>query len=390
MTRAAKTPDHPQDFALRVVAWQRLQGRHGLPWQGTRDPYRIWLSEIMLQQTQVSTVLRYYGRFLERFPTVTHLALAGLDDVLALWSGLGYYSRARNLHACAQAVVQQHAGVFPTEAAVLETLPGIGRSTAAAVAAFSTGQRVAILDGNVKRVLARHRAFEHDVAKPAALRALWTVAEALLPPQGGMEAYTQGLMDLGATVCTRRRPRCEDCPVQADCRAHALGNPQAYPVKTRRTQRRARSSVLLLALHAPDGAPAAHLRRAGPEVQVLLQMRPPRGIWGGLWTLPLFDDERALDQALAARGLLKPLRVQALPPVQHALTHLDWTLKPCRVWVTPSEQGALSEGAGQPDAPQPEAGGWRWMGLDTALASGLPAPIRVLLEAEARQAGPSP
>lgn len=362
----------PQDFAARVVAWQRLHGRHGLPWQGTRDAYRIWLSEIMLQQTQVSTVLRYYRRFLERFPTVLHLAQAHQDEVLALWSGLGYYSRARNLHACAQAVVQRHSGVFPADAAVLESLPGIGRSTAAAVAAFSSGQRVAILDGNVKRVLARHQAFEPDVAKPAGLKALWAVAEALLPDGPGIEPYTQGLMDLGATVCTLRRPKCEACPLQADCQAHALGQPLAYPVKTRQRARGQRASALLLALHRPRGA----------AVQVLLQQRPPRGIWGGLWTLPLFDDEPALVQALAGCGLLppgvanqeSPDALQPLPTVQHALTHLDWTLQPRRLLV--AEAAAC----------KPLPTGWVWMELRAALASGLPAPIRLLLEAEA-QAG---
>ena len=377
MKASVPGPALPQDFAPRVVAWQRLHGRHGLPWQGTRDAYRIWLSEIMLQQTQVSTVLRYYGRFLERFPTVADLARAQTDDVLALWSGLGYYSRARNLHACAQAVMQRHGGEFPRDAALLEALPGIGRSTAAAVAAFSCGQRVAILDGNVKRVLARHRAYAQDVTKPAGLQGLWDVAQALLPAGSGIEAYTQGLMDLGATVCTLRRPQCDRCPVQADCLAHAQGQPQAYPVKTRKSQRGQRVSVLLLALHQ---APGPVSQRA--TAQVLLHKRPAQGIWGGLWTLPLFDDEQALGQALAALGPTWACPLHPLPAVQHALTHLDWTLQPRRV-VFNGAQAA-------PSAPD---GGWVWMGLDDALASGLPAPIRVLLEAEAAQAyclGPRP
>ena len=380
-----------QAFALRVVAWQRLHGRHGLPWQGTRDAYCIWLSEIMLQQTQVSTVLRYYGRFLERFPTVLHLAQAQQDEVLAMWSGLGYYSRARNLHACAQAVQQRHGGIFPTDSTVLESLPGIGRSTAAAVAAFASGQRVAILDGNVKRVLARHQAFDQDVAKPAGLKALWAVAEGLLPEGPGIEPYTQGLMDLGATVCTLRRPKCEACPLQPDCRAHALGQPQAYPVKTRRRARGARASVLLLALRRASGA-----GRLGPDglarlardpgvvagLQVLLQQRPPSGIWGGLWTLPLFDDEPTLVQTVAGCGLLEPGvaksegldGLQPLPTVQHALTHLDWALQPRRLLVAAAA------------ARQPLPKGWVWMEVSAALASGLPAPIRLLLEAQV-QAG---
>lgn len=379
----------PQDFAARVVAWQRQHGRHGLPWQGTRDAYRIWLSEIMLQQTQVSTVLRYYGRFLERFPTVVDLAQAGVDEVLALWSGLGYYSRARNLHACAQAVASRHGGVFPTDASVLETLPGIGRSTAAAVAAFSSGQRVAILDGNVKRVLARHRAFAQDVAKPAGLRALWEVAEALLPVKEGVEAYTQGLMDLGATLCTLRRPRCGDCPVQADCQAHALGSPQAFPVKTRRVTRSARSSVMLLALQGsgePDVEPGG-----AQGIQILLQQRPSTGIWGGLWTLPLFDDEAHLMQAVQTTGIDGPgaeLPLETLPTVHHALTHLDWTLQPRRAQVS-TEQGhalwvSLMRACGlEPSAPSASEGSLRWMDLREALTLGLPAPVRLLLEAQA-------
>jgi A/G-specific adenine glycosylase len=384
-----------QDFAERVVAWQRRYGRHGLPWQGTRDPYRIWLSEIMLQQTQVSTVLRYYGRFLERFATVADLANAGVEEVLALWSGLGYYSRARNLHACAQAVLARHGGRFPTDAAVLESLPGIGRSTAAAIAAFSAGQRVAILDGNVKRVLARHRAFGQDVATPAGLRALWDLAQTLLPSGAGIQAYTQGLMDLGATVCVRSRPQCGHCPVQADCMAHAQGRPQDFPVKSRRMKRGVRSSVLLMALR--PGMP-----------QVLLQRRPPSGIWGGLWTLPVFDDEVQLEAALAVTAVTAVTVVgsaegqpeagpawEALPTVHHALTHLDWALQPRRLWVADARGArALSAALAQALRPSVDSGLAQsaeadlcWMGLQEALACGLPAPIRVLLEAQAATLG---
>jgi A/G-specific adenine glycosylase len=203
-------------FAQRITAWQRTHGRHDLPWQRTRDPYRIWVSEIMLQQTQVATVLGYYERFIAAFPDVAALAMAGEDDVLARWSGLGYYRRARHLHAAARAVVERLGGAFPTDAATLVTLPGIGRSTAAAIAAFSSGERGAILDGNVKRVLARHRGIAGDPATPAIEKAMWTLATRLLP-RDGIEAYTQGMMDLGATVCARTRPRCDRCPVAGDC-----------------------------------------------------------------------------------------------------------------------------------------------------------------------------
>ena len=208
-------------MAARVVRWQRRHGRHGLPWQGTRDPYRVWLSEVMLQQTQVATVLDYYPRFLERFPDVQALAAAPLDDVLALWSGLGYYSRARNLHRCAQEVVAAHGGAFPRAAPMLATLPGIGRSTAAAIAAFCFGERAAILDGNVKRVLTRAARLRR---RPGRGR---RGARACGPPprrccrRAGVDVYTQGLMDLGATVCLARQPACERCPLAADCAARA-------------------------------------------------------------------------------------------------------------------------------------------------------------------------
>ncbi|RYY63298.1 MAG: A/G-specific adenine glycosylase, partial [Comamonadaceae bacterium] len=210
----------PGDVAGRVVRWQRSHGRQGLPWQQTRDPYRVWLSEIMLQQTQVSVVLGYYEKFLARFPDVQALGAAPLDDVLGLWSGLGYYSRARNLHRCAQEVVEKHGGAFPGSAALLETLPGIGRSTAAAIAAFCYGERVAILDGNVKRVLARVLAYDGDIATGGGQRGLWDQASALVPEQSAdMPAYTQGLMDLGATVCLARNPSCLLCPLEPSCEA---------------------------------------------------------------------------------------------------------------------------------------------------------------------------
>src|SRR5947209_6589617 len=205
-----------ESFAGRVIAWQREHGRHDLPWQRTRDAYRIWLSEIMLQQTQVATVLPYYERFLERFPTVAKLAAALEDEVMRLWSGLGYYARARNLHAAAQQVVARHGGIFPTDFEALAALPGVGRSTAAAIAAFSSGERRAILDGNVRRVLARHAAIEGDPTSAGVVAALWREAEARLPEQG-IEAYTQGMMDLGAGLCGSRDPACLLCPVAEDC-----------------------------------------------------------------------------------------------------------------------------------------------------------------------------
>ena len=257
----------PAGFAARVVRWQKSFGRSGLPWQGSGDPYRVWLSEIMLQQTQVATVLDYYPRFIHRFPNVQALAAGQQDDVLALWSGLGYYSRARNLLRCAQAIVNQHGGEFPRSAEQLAMLPGIGRSTAAAIAAFCFGERVAILDANVRRVLARVLGIDADLSRVANQRQLWSEAATMLPGRDlarNLPVYTQGMMDLGALVCTPRRPRCLDCPVRGLCDAHAQGRPEAFPVKTGKLRR---SAVTLWLMHAtrPDEAVWLCRRPALPQ-----------------------------------------------------------------------------------------------------------------------------
>jgi A/G-specific adenine glycosylase len=306
-------------FAERVIAWQRAHGRAGLPWQLTRDPYRVWLSEIMLQQTQVTTVLGYYERFLQRFSTVAALAAAPSEDVLALWSGLGYYARARNLHRCAQAVVAEHGGEFPRSAEQLAGLPGIGRSTAAAIAAFCFGERVAILDGNVKRVLTRVLAFERDIAQSASEKALWAIASDLLPnaPAGeplhaAMATYTQGLMDLGATVCTIRRPACDACPAHAMCAGRASGAPEAFPVKTRKLKRSKRAAVLLWLQHRD---------------RVWLVRRADSGVWAQLWSLPEFDTAISLERTVEAW----PGTLEWMAPFKHVLTHFDWMLQPLKL-----------------------------------------------------------
>jgi len=341
-------------FSARVVEWQRSHGRHGLPWQGTRDPYRVWLSEIMLQQTQVATVLGYYERFLQKFPDVRALAGAGIDDVFALWSGLGYYSRARNLHRCAQAVVTEHGGEFPRSSAALATLPGIGRSTAAAIAAFCFGERVAILDGNVKRVLSRVLAFDGDLAVASNERELWSRATRLLP-RDGIEAYTQGLMDLGATLCLARSPSCLVCPVRPDCAAAREGTQQSYPVRTRKLKRGRREHVWLW-MQWRD--------------QIWLAQRPDSGVWAGLWSLPEFDSGEAFDAASAAW----PGTGEALPSFTHVLTHLDWRLHPLR-WIIPDKTPAT-----QVEAMTEGLAAGRWFSIDEALAAGLPAPLRRLIE----------
>lgn len=341
--------DLPAGFAGRIVDWQREHGRHDLPWQG-KDPYRVWLSEVMLQQTQVATVLAYFERFLARFPDVRALAAASLDDVLALWSGLGYYSRARHLHRAAQVIVEQHRGEFPRSSEALAALPGIGRSTAAAIAAFSFGERVAILDGNVKRVLARVLAFEGDLAGAGAERELWSRATALLPARG-IEAYTQGLMDLGATLCVARSPRCLLCPVRELCAAAQAGTQERYPVKSRRLLRSRRANAWL------------ELRWRD---QVWLVQRPARGVWAGLWSLPEFDSP----EDLAAATADWPGKGEALPSFVHVLTHFDWHLQPLR-WTLPAPTSARS--VARCTAPWPEG---RWFRVEAALALGLPAPLR--------------
>jgi A/G-specific adenine glycosylase len=347
-------PDPLPPLAATLIAWQRQHGRHSLPWVGSRDPYRVWLSEIMLQQTQVSVVLGYYQRFLDRFPDVAALAAASQDEVLALWSGLGYYSRARNLHRCAQAVVADHGGRFPASSAALATLPGIGRSTAAAIAAFCFGERCAILDGNVKRVLGRALGFGGDLAEARQEKALWQLAEALLP-ETGIEAYTQGLMDLGASLCSVRKPACDACPLAGLCVARAEGRPEAYPVKTRKLKRSARAHLLLWLDHGD---------------RVWLVQRPQTGVWAGLWSLPEVDNETALWAMTAAW----PGDGRLLPPVVHVLTHLDWTLQPCH-WPLPDDVPP-----GQLQVIEAALPAGRWVPRAEALAMGLPAPIRRWLE----------
>ena len=346
-------------FTRLLVAWQRKHGRHGLPWQGTRDPYRIWVSEIMLQQTQVVTVIPFYERFLRRFADLDALANADEDEVLRLWSGLGYYARARNLHRAAKQVSREHAGQFPLEFDAVRDLPGVGPSTAAAIVAFATGKPHAILDGNVKRVLARHFGISGPVDSTAVIARLWDVARSLLP-QRGVEAYTQGLMDLGATVCTRANPSCDRCPVRRSCLALRDGRVGELP--GRRTTRALPTRRTALLVIVSRG-------------EVLLERRPPTGIWGGLWSLPEAPAdampgewcEREWGQAVAS--------VTALAPFVHAFTHFrlevtPWLLHVRRIAKRIDERTSL------------------WLPLQEAPAAALPAPVRKLLSALA--ADPTP
>ncbi|MDO6387067.1 A/G-specific adenine glycosylase [Uliginosibacterium sp. 31-12] len=340
------------DFATRLMAWQRQHGRHDLPWQNTRDPYRVWLSEIMLQQTQVDTVIPYYLRFLVRFPDVAALATAPLDEVLALWAGLGYYARARNLHRAAQAVMSEHGGRFPATAALLTSLPGIGRSTAAAIASFCYGERVAILDGNVKRVLCRHFGISGFPGERAVEQQLWALAESLLP-ETGLEIYPQAQMDLGATLCTRSRPRCEACPLSESCHARAHGLTASLPVPRPKKAQPQRSAELLL---------------IEAEGTVLLEQRPLQGIWGGLFSLPeMIEGETPAQAALRYLGQA-PQNWEALPPVQHVFTHFRLQIQPWRTCLARVPPGVAQAAL-------------RWVSREALAQLGLPAPIRKLLEA---------
>jgi len=335
-------------FAERLVAWQRVNGRHELPWQQTRDPYNIWLSEIMLQQTQVRSVIPYYQRFCARFPTLEALAAAPLASVLEAWSGLGYYARARNLHRCAQTIVIRHGGEFPGDPQIIARLPGIGRSTAAAIGVFAFGRRAAILDGNVRRVLARCFAVDGSASPAADRRRLWALAESLLPTTE-IEAYSQGLMDLGATLCVHRLPACDRCPLASLCAARQQGRQAALPVPvTRKPLPERRESVIVLT----DGR------------QVLLERRPASGIWGGLLSLP--EVAGGSVAALAQRNGCRLLVTSELPSVRHRFTHFRLTLAVLRADVE-----IIARSAGEHR--------WQWLPLERVGEAALPAPIKRLL-----------
>ena len=335
-------------FARAIVRWQPRHGRRGLPWQGERDPYRVWLSEVMLQQTQVDAVAPYYKRFLERFPNVAELALTDEEEVLELWSGLGYYARARHLHASARHLMAQHEGHFPRTPRALGELPGIGRSTASAIAVFAFGRRAAILDGNVKRVLARCFGVAGFPGDGAVQRQLWALAERLIPARS-VRTYTQGLMDLGATVCRRARPACKACPVSAQCVALREGRVDILPTPQPRKTVPLRRARWVIALQAG---------------RVLLERRPPSGIWGGLWTFPIASgrDARSLGRAIDC----KIASVRRLEPLEHGFTHFRLRVQPllCRV---------------EQFAPRAEEPSRRWMRLGDALGAAVPVPVRRLL-----------
>jgi A/G-specific adenine glycosylase len=339
----------PNAFATILIDWQRHHGRNDLPWQKSTDPYRVWLSEIMLQQTQVATVIPYYERFLHRFPDLKSLAIADLDDVLRLWSGLGYYSRARNLHRAAKDIVDRFGGSFPNQRVDLETLSGVGRSTAAAIAVFSFGKREAILDGNVKRVLARHFEIAGHPAERLVHERLWTLAESLLP-DSGIERYTQALMDIGATVCTRK-PDCGRCPLQDSCLAHRSGRETEFPSPRPRKKNLLRTTRMLVLRH---------------QGSVLLVQRPPVGIWAGLWSFPEVPEEStSTDYCRDAIGV-SVARILEFPAIRHEFTHFSLDITPALGMVSGHRPLLRMDAA-------------RWVPVDEVSAWALPAPVRSLL-----------
>lgn len=342
----------PAEFGRRVLTWFDKHGRKQLPWKENPTPYRVWVSEIMLQQTQVTTVIPYYQRFMTRFPTIEALATATLDEVLLLWAGLGYYARARHLHQAAQIVQEHFGGVMPLDVAELQTLPGIGRSTAGAILALAAGQRHPILDGNVKRLLARFGAVEGWPGQAAVLALLWDMAERYTPSERVAD-YTQAMMDLGALVCTVRRPKCGLCPLAADCKAHALHREMRFPTPKPRRELPVRATRMLL-LRSTSG-------------DVLLERRPPVGIWGGLWGLPECPIEADIEYwCQECLGLT----VNIDPPWQvlrHSFSHfhLDITPVPARVTGTSRQ---IMEGKEVV-----------WYKLNSTEKYGLAAPVRELL-----------
>lgn len=366
------------DFSATVVAWQKKSGRHALPWQNTRDAYRIWLSEIMLQQTQVTAVIPYYEKFLKSFPTMSDLAQAPSEAVMAHWSGLGYYTRARNLHACAKLVVEKYDGQFPVAPSLLEELPGIGRSTAAAISAFAYGTNAAILDGNVKRVFARVFGIDGYPGSKPVEDVMWQRAVALLP-QDGIEAYTQGLMDLGATLCTRNSPQCQRCPLSHRCIALAQQRVKELPM--RKPKKSLREKIALMPVIVFGN-------------QVLLEQRPNSGIWGGLLSLPELDGMQEV-QSLDARStrsasinteqgrdipsakLVERIHafalpfgrvqnVQALAPVRHGFTHFHLHIV-CYAVTLASRADVVAE-------PR-----YSWLAFDQIADAALPAPVKQIL-----------
>lgn len=341
-------------IATQLIRWQKHHGRNHLPWQGTRDPYAIWLSEIMLQQTQVSTVIPYYQRFMQRFPNIKSLSLGPLDDILTLWSGLGYYARARYLYQTAQLIMKNYDGKFPRQLDLIQQFPGIGRSTAAAIAVFAFGERCAILDGNVKRVFTRYFGIEGYPNNQKIQNRLWDKAIALLPDKNvkdNIETYTQALMDLGALVCTRRKPDCTLCPLQKGCTALREDRVDRLPTtKVRRPLPEKETVFLILA----------------KQKKILLEKRPTAGIWGGLWCPPEMTTNNDATIYCSRHYNLKIKPVDDMPPLNHSFTHFKLRIHPKLLKVISQIESKQNK--------------TMWLTLDEALATAIPTPVRKLLK----------
>ena len=353
-------------FSSLLIAWQRTHGRHDLPWQSA-SAYHVWLSEIMLQQTQVATVIPYYQRFIASFPTIAILAAATEEQVLAHWSGLGYYARGRNLHAAAQIIVEQYGGEFPRDFDQIIELPGIGRSTAAAICALAYHERRAILDGNVKRVLARYCGISGSPSEKAVEAKLWQQAENLLPlplrervgergkGDSAIATYTQALMDLGATLCTRSKPKCGDCPVNSDCVAFQSGRVNELPTPRPRKAVPERHTTFLLLMHGND---------------ILLEKRPGSGIWGGLWCPPQFDDEDAAREWFVQNGMTAS-DGERLETFTHTFTHFKLHITPLKIELARKPLRAAQPGS-------------VWLDVEEALRAAIPTPVRMMLNKAVR------
>ncbi|PLX62153.1 A/G-specific adenine glycosylase [Sedimenticola selenatireducens] len=343
----------PKEFSEQIIAWYKRHGRKDLPWQQNPTPYRVWISEIMLQQTQVGTVIPYYERFMQRFPELQQLAEASLDEVLHHWSGLGYYARARNLHRAAKCILDEHAGLFPVTQAALMDLPGIGRSTAGAILSLALEQPSPILDGNVKRVLARCFAVPGWPGKGAVLKRLWSLSEELTPSHH-TRAYNQAMMDLGATVCRRSRPRCDACPLMQQCRARAEGDPTAYPHSRPRARLPSRKVVMLL-VHDGRG-------------RVLLESRPQSGIWGGLWGLPEYADRQAAEEGLAVWFGDNYQEIAVWPERRHSFSHFHLLITPVVIKLAGRQEWVM-DGSSRV-----------WYNTDKPDQRGVAAPVSRLIE----------
>jgi len=338
------------EFSENILEWFDHSGRHDLPWQKEQTAYRVWVSEIMLQQTQVKTVIPYYQRFMQRFPTLKSLAEAQQDEVLANWSGLGYYARGRNLHKAAQIIMHEHAGEFPSQFDMVLALPGIGRSTAGAILSMALKQRFAILDGNVKRVLSRYLAVEGWPGSKLIETHLWQVAEAFTPQQR-FDDYTQAIMDLGATLCTRSKPNCQACPVQTNCQAYALNRVKDFPFSKPKSVKPIKQAKLLMLLNN--------------DQKIWLEKRPQKGIWGGLWSLPQFENIGDLIKSLNPSSKSHPEAMSSLVKwneFRHTFSHYHLDIEPIKL-----VQEAPAQWQGQ------------WHTFAQANNLGLPAPVKSLL-----------